>query len=319
MQLFKKFLFPILCGVGYGVTVRISFSIDAFKDMFGVMTIAFIFFVPFIIGLITVYQGDENQRKNWNYIIGMPVLNSLICFLIALAFGWEGLICFIMALPIYCFIALMGGVFMWIYFKYTNQNQVHSFAIILVLFSPIYVSLIENKFELPTEIRKVETSIIINSKPEIVWKHIIKIPKIVETQEGFFYKMGFPKPVEATLSREGIGGVREAKFEKGLEFIETINIWDENQKIGFEIKADPNNTPLTTLDEHVVVGGKYFDALYGEYEIVKISENQINLLLHSKYRLSTRFNFYASLWGDFLMRDIQSNILKVIKSRVEKN
>jgi hypothetical protein len=195
---------------------------------------------------------------------------------------------------------------------------VNSFAIFLVLFSPIYISLIENKLDFPTEHRKVETSILIDSNSEKVWKQIIRIPKITEHQEGFFYKMGFPKPVEATLSHEGIGGVRNARFENGLEFLETINLWEENKKIGFEIKADPNNTPLTTLDEHVVVGGKYFDALYGEYEIEKISENKINLLLHSKYRLSTRFNFYASYWGDFLMRDIQSNILKVIKERVEK-
>jgi hypothetical protein len=33
--------------------------------------------------------------------------------------------------------------------------------------------------------------------------------------------------------------------------------------------------------------------------------------------LSTRFNFYSSLWTDFIMSDTQQYILEVIKRRCE--
>jgi hypothetical protein len=115
----------------------------------------------------------------------------------------------------------------------------------------------------------------------------------------------------------GVGGIREAKFEKGLMFLETITDWEKEQKLTFKIRSEPANTPLTTLDSHVVVGGRYFDTLIGQYEIEKLSNQQVRLHLFSRYRLSTRFNFYAEVWSDFLMRDIQENILKVIRLRAE--
>jgi hypothetical protein len=129
--------------------------------------------------------------------------------------------------------------------------------------------------------------------------------------------MGFPKPVEATLSFEGLGGVREAKFEKDLMFLETITAWEPPQRLRFTIRSQPEKTPLTTLDPHVVVGGTYFDTLVGEYEIEQVSKDKAILHLFSQYRVSTRFNFYTTIWSDFLMRDIQNNILRVLKERCE--
>ncbi|EKS01848.1 hypothetical protein LEP1GSC125_3920 [Leptospira mayottensis 200901122] len=79
--------------------------------------------------------------------------------------------------------------------------------------------------------------------------------------------MGFPRPIEMTLSREKIGGVRETRFERGLVFYKTITQWERDRKLQFEIQADPSLTPITTLDPHVVLGGAYFDALQGKYEL----------------------------------------------------
>jgi uncharacterized protein YajQ (UPF0234 family) len=66
-----------------------------------------------------------------------------------------------------------------------------------------------------------------------------------------------------------------------------------------------------------MVGGKYFDVLEGRYEIERINDNKINLHLTSKFRLSTSFNFYSGLWSKIIMRDIQKNILQIIKDRSE--
>jgi hypothetical protein len=49
------------------------------------------------------------------------------------------------------------------------------------------------------------------------------------------------------------------------------------RKLGFTIKADPNLTPLTTLDEHVTVGGAFFDVMSGTYEIRKVSDREVDL------------------------------------------
>lgn len=72
--------------------------------------------------------------------------------------------------------------------------------------------------------------------------------------------MGFPNPVEATLSKEGVGGVRNATFEGGVLFIETVDTWEPLHHLGFSIRAQTDRIPKTTLDEHVTVGGQYLSA-----------------------------------------------------------
>jgi len=90
------------------------------------------------------------------------------------------------------------------------------------------------------------------------------------------------------------------------------------QTLAFNIEADPNAIPPEALDEHVLVGGNYFDVLKGRYELEEISQGNYKLNLSSEFRLSTNFNFYSGIWSKFIMRDIQNNILEIIKERTEK-
>ena len=130
--------------------------------------------------------------------------------------------------------------------------------------------------------------------------------------------IGFPRPLEAKLVGDGVGAVRYATFEKGVLFIETINEWDSPHRLSFSIRADTEHIPPTTFDEHVIIGGKYFDVLTGTYWIEKIGDNNVILHLSSSQRLSTRFNFYSHLWTDYLMADLQNYILGIIKKRCEQ-
>ena len=85
-----------------------------------------------------------------------------------------------------------------------------------------------------------------------------------------------------------------------------------------EMPKHPEGTVDTmTLDQHVTVGGEYFDVLDGTYEIVPVAPGEVELRLWSTHRLSTHFNSYAALWTDFVMRQIQGNILQVVRDRAE--
>ena len=86
----------------------------------------------------------------------------------------------------------------------------------------------------------------------------------------------------------------------------------------FSIRANPYDIPSTTMDEHIVVGGKYFDVLTGTYDLQKLTDTTYRLHLYSHFKLTTTFNFYASWWAGWIMKDIQKNILEVIKERSEE-
>ncbi|EMY13774.1 hypothetical protein LEP1GSC043_3797 [Leptospira weilii str. Ecochallenge] len=282
-----------------------------------------VFVLPFVIGVITAYLSEKEKPRSILFHIFFTWIPVILSMVFAMHVGWEGSICIIMGLPIYLVLSSMGGMVVAIWFHVFPNNKINLFAATAILSLPIVSGYFESYWDLPNEIRFVETKIVINATPEKIWKNIIRIPELEKSEDRFFYAMGFPRPIEATLSREGIGGVRRARFERGLIFYETITQWERDRKLQFEIQADPELTPLTTLDPHVVPGGIYFEALQGEYELEyneilnKQKKRKVVLHLRSKYRLSTRFNFYASFWGDFLMRDIQNSILRILKKRIE--
>ena len=159
----------------------------------------------------------------------------------------------------------------------------------------------------------------IQADAHTIWRHIERV-RMIEPHEQrvtWTQRMGFPQPLEATLSHEGVGGVRRASFAGDVVFWETVTDWQPDRRLSFTIKADTERIPAKTLDEHVTIGGPYFDVLNGTYEIEVLEPRRAILHLSSQHRLSTHFNFYAARWADFIMSDVQENILQVIKHRCE--
>ena len=169
------------------------------------------------------------------------------------------------------------------------------------------------------ESRHVENVIDIQAPPEVVWRNIERVPAIRhdELPSTWAHAIGFPDPIEATLSHEGVGGVRNASFAGNLVFIETIDVWEPRQRLAFTIATDTDKIPPTTLDEHVRIGGPYFDVLRGEYRLEALPKNATRLHLSSQHRLSTDFNWYAHFWTDAIMSDLQKRILIVVRNRCQ--
>jgi hypothetical protein len=134
----------------------------------------------------------------------------------------------------------------------------------------------------------------------------------------WIYLVGFPKPIAAVLDRDGVGGVRTATFERDVSFHEIVTTWEPPRALAFTIKVDPDFIPHTAFDQHIIVGGRFFDVLDGRYEIESLSSTTSRLRLTSHHRLTTRFNAYAGWWSEKIMRQIQGSILEVIRARAEK-
>lgn len=306
------------CGILYGfVTQLIARTMvkgsQQLSATYMVMSAAYVFVLPAVIGMVHVYIRSRATELSYVRAIFEPMLPSALCLVLSLAIHWEGTICLAMALPVMLVLAALGGVIMRFVLNHKSKNLVFA----TFVFLPIPLSLAEQAVPLPQEMQTVSNEIRIKASPVTVWKKIVRVEKITEPQSSFFFSMGFPRPVEAILSGDGVGQTRLATFERGLQFVETVTAWRENEELAFTIKADPKMTPLTTLDEHVTVGGAFFDVLSGTYEIERISDSEVKLKLYSRHRISTHFNFYARIWSRYLMGEIQSNILRVIKKRSE--
>src|SRR5262249_22762728 len=146
---------------------------------------------------------------------------------------------------------------------------------------------------------------------------VVEVPTIRrdELRPALFTRLGFPRPINATLDRHGVGGRRYARFDRGVLFIETITDWDEQRRLRFTIDPQTDSIPPSTLDRHVTIGGPYFDVLTGTYTLEPRPEGGVLLHLASELRVSTHFNPYAEPWVDAIMRSIQRDILEVLKAR----
>jgi hypothetical protein len=286
-----------------------------------VMYVAFLFGVPFAMGYMAVtarfYLGRETSQAQPNvaYWIFFPWLPTFVAMLLAALFAWEGAICLLFAAPIMLAMASTGGVTAGI----AQRRRFRPAQLSAVALLPLLLMIVESKVPDSQSLRIVQTAILIHAPTTAVWQNIIRVPAISarELPASWVRTVGFPRPVEATLSHEGVGGVRNASFTGGLVFTETIDHWDTLRDLSFRIHADADNISPTTLDEHVKVGGRYFDVLEGEYALEPLANGDTLLHLSSRERVSTHFNVYAGFWTDAVMRSIQSSILQVIKHRSE--
>jgi hypothetical protein len=66
--------------------------------------------------------------------------------------------------------------------------------------------------------------------------------------------------------------VWHVSFEGGILLIEIVDVWETERGLAFSIRAETAQIPNTTLDEHVRVGGQFFDVLRGEYRLEELPD-----------------------------------------------
>jgi hypothetical protein len=299
-------------GVAYGLLARFIADNEWFGGVFAVMSLAFFLIVPFVLGVITVRWVDAPSRL---FRFFAPWIPMTLVVIAALFLGWEGTICAVMALPLLLLISSAGGMM-------TYAGQVRSTRTLPILLAlPYLVAPIERQVPEPARFGETVTSIDIAAPPSTVWPLIASVDSIrpEEQRLALYLALGFPKPISATLSRPGVGGIRSARFEHGLTFMETVTEWVPDRRLAFTIDANTDSVPAAALDAHVTVGGPHFDVMTGTYELHPIAGGRgTRLVLRSTHRLSTRVNPYATWWVERVMASIQRHISEVHKARAER-
>ncbi len=313
------FYASVAVGLGYGLFARFVFGLDQAGDLFEIMSLSFIFVVPIVIGFLTIFLWPSDESVSpWNWIT-YPWATAALVTLTTLALAWEGVICAIVWMPIFFVMSSLGGTIAGIIRRIKPSSASRSLVLTSAVVLPFLLSPIEQQVGPATLSSVAKTEIEIKADAATIWDHIKAVDPIGHEEQGFSiaHAIGFPKPIAAELIGEGVGALRHATFEGDVLFVETVTEWVPLQRLSFSIEPAPD-IPPTTFDEHVVVGGAYFDVLTGTYWLEKIGPENYVLHLSSEHRLATRFNWYTRLWTDFFMNDIQKNILEVIKKRSEE-
>lgn len=298
----------------YALFARLVFGWEALKDYAPIVSISFLTLVPMAFGGLTTFLGYRFCGRSDFWLAVAPMLVTIIAFVGSFIAHLEALLCLVVALPIMLPMAWAGGMMMgWLLYHRSKNLYVSIFVLL-----PFAIAPIEARWKAKPELVSIEDSIQINASPADVWREIAGVRAIPREEVPFkwIYLLDFPRPIAATLDREGVGAQRHATFETNVSFFETVTEWEPEHSIAFAIKADPDFIPHTAFDQHIIVGGRFYDVLDGRY-VIRPEGNGCQLVLTSTHRLSTRFNAYAGWWSRWVMNQVQSSILTVIKKRAE--
>jgi len=281
------------------------------------VSISYIFILPVILGAIPVLFSTKEQLKAYKTYLFLPWIITFTFFVLSFVTGFEGTICLVVIVAPFLLLGTFGA---FIFRLRKLKEQGNGTKLYISLFIPLLMLGIETNFQASDQIHTVSTTIEINAGKSKIWDNIKNVKNIQseEIETHFVHLIGIPKPLNGELDKEGVGGIRRITWEKGIKFEEKITQWENGIGFAYDIDVDPNSIPPTTLDEHVMIGGKYFDVLKGSYKIEELSPTKSKVILSCTYRVTTNLNLYSKLWADFILDDFNEMILEVIKKRSEK-
>ena len=306
----------IAAGVVYGVALRLLMDLE-FHAFSGLMSLSFFALVPAAIGFIVVYIDPASATRSPARDLVAPAIAMVAFLLTTMILMLEGSICVLIALPWFLAFASAGGLIAgWLRRRLLLGGRTLS----VVLMLPVVVSPIEAHLPTMDSHLHRQDSILIQAPPEVVWSRITNVAEIDsdELRFGLTRLLGVPRPVTATMDYSGRLPVRETRWDKGVYFAEEIIRFEASEAMQWRFVFFEDSVPPGVLDEHVQIGGKYFDLDEGGYVLERLADGSTMLTLSTSYRVSSRPGLYTKLWADWVMRDFHRMILELIRDRSEE-
>jgi hypothetical protein len=129
------------------------------------------------------------------------------------------------------------------------------------------------------------------------------------------YRIGVPLPLSGVTQKTPTGFVRQVSMGKSIHFEQVATEWQENRFVRWTYRFDKDSFPPRALDDHVTIGGHYFDLLDTAYTLQPIGPQTTELSITMRYRVSTQFNWYADGVARFLIGNFEEVILDFYRRR----
>jgi uncharacterized membrane protein YhaH (DUF805 family) len=273
--------------------------------------------IPFFLGLSSTLIYSFHRPRSLGMCLLVTAIATGIVGATLFALAVEGIICLAMALPLALMLAGFGAFIGWVL-----QNQ-PSFApstlnVVSVGFLLIpALILLEHSFGEPVPLYEVKTSVVINSKPETVWRNVVEFSELPPPAEAMF-STGIAYPMRAEIRGRGVGAVRHCVFSTG-PFVEPITVWDEPRLLAFDVTEQPRAMEELSLynDLRPPHLDNYFLSRKGQFELKALADG--STLLEGTTWYENRFwpAPYWHLWSNYIIHRIHTRVLSHIKTLAE--
>lgn len=295
-----------------GIALRLLYSGDP-EERFNAMDSSFVLLVPIAVSAVSVYIAELSARRSWFYYFKIGAAANVLFVLGTFLILIEGLICVILAAPLFAFLGGLGGLATGAVIRWTRwpRHTVYSLAVL-----PILLGALGPLRTLPNEVHSVSRTLTIPAPAHQVWQQLLTTPQIDpgEIDGAWMYRIGVPPPLSAQTELRGTELVRHIVMGRAIRFDQVSDDWEPGRRVRWTYRFQEDSVPPGALDDHVEIGGEYFDLIDTEYSIVDTAGGS-ELRVQMQYRVSTNFNWYAAPVARLLIGNFESAALEFYARR----
>lgn len=214
---------------------------------------------------------------------------------------------------------IVGGIFGFVVSNFFCRKELSGIvSLLLIAFVPLLMGF-ESYQSNASPQRSVQTSVVIESTPEEVWREVIAFSPIPKPKEWLF-RLGIAYPTDARIEGEGVGAVRYCNFSTG-SFVEPITYWEENVRLAFDVIEQPE--PIIEISPYPGIHPPHLDwaiqSERGEFMILDLGDGRIELIGTTWYRIQMEPEPYWGWLTDKMIQMIHQRVLNHIKQSTESD
>ncbi len=308
-------LWPVGWGALAGLLLRLAFSGHP-GGAYAAMLDSFILGSPILVGAVTVYMAERQYRRTWIYYFVAPAIATAFYILGTLLIFIEGWICAIVIFPMFAMIGGLAGLAMGVVCRLTHWPRPAIVSSLAIL--PLITGAFEQRMPLPDLQRAQDRVVFVAAPPAQLWRQLVDARAIrpAEIDDAWMYRIGVPLPIEGAGDLRNGEHLRHFVMGKGIHFDQVATEWSPDEAVTWTYRFASDSFPPQALDDHVRIGGYYFDLGATRYSLTPQPGGTL-LRVRMEYRVSTGFNWYAAPIADFLIGNFETTVLRFYSRRAE--
>lgn len=276
----------------------------------------FLAILPAYLCALICYVGDPDRTMPSSFYWQVPPVFVAIILAGSVIFLREGIICLVMLAPIWMVFGWFGAFAL----RHSRKGSVDPRRMhASLLFLPLMGGAVESAIPIPHDLVSLDRAVVIHARPAEIWPFAVANAHIRPDEGRWTFSqsvLGLPRPRATVMHGAGLGAVRTAYWGDKIDFDEDITQWQPSRRLGWTFSF-ANSSLQDFTDKHIAPDGQFLKIDSGDYTLTPLGGDATLLTLRTRYIAKTHVNFYAELWGEILLGDIESNVLAVIKQRAE--
>jgi uncharacterized protein YndB with AHSA1/START domain len=271
--------------------------------------------LPFAMGLVSVLIYGYHERRSLARSLLVAGLAPLGLALLLMAVAIEGVVCILMAAPLFEILALLGGLVGYALQRRPQLTPSPALVLAIAASAPLLMGA-EQALPPPAPLYQVVTEVEIAAPPEVVWRNVVAFSELPPPTEWLF-RSGIAYPMRATIAGSGVGAIRHCIFSTGA-FVEPTTAWDEPRRLAFSVTAQPD--PMQEWTPYRDVHPAHLDYLRserGEFRLTRLADGGTRLAGTTWYRHAIFPVSYWRPWSDAIIHRIHTRVLEHIKRESE--